>query len=402
MVVLNQTPFYGESGGQMGDTGLIETSGAELAVSDTQKKLGALHVHVGTVTSGSVSVGDEATLSVDAARHDRLRANHSATHLLHEALRRRLGDHVTQKGSLVAEDRLRFDISHPKGIEDADLAAVEAEVNAAVRANSAVATTLMTPDEAIEAGALALFGEKYGDEVRVVSMGEGSGSGVENGKPHYSTELCGGTHVERTGDIGAFKILSEGAVASGVRRIEALTGQAALEYLTDQDRRVRALAGRLKTTPTDLETRVESLVEERRRLEREVADLKRKLATGGGDAPEGEAVKEIAGVKAVLRLLDGVPGKDLRGMADQMKQQLGSGIVVLVATDEGKAAIVAGVTEDLVERFNAVDLVKVGVAELGGKGGGGRPDMAQGGGPEIAQAAQALAAVEQAIQEQAG
>ncbi len=397
MVVLNQTPFYGESGGQMGDTGLIETSGAEIAVSDTQKKLGALHVHIGTVTSGSVAVGDEATLTVDAVRRDRLRANHSATHLLHEALRRRLGDHVTQKGSLVAEDRLRFDISHPKGIEDDELAAVEAEVNAAVRANSAVATTLMTPDEAIEAGALALFGEKYGDEVRVVSMGEGSASGKENDKPHYSTELCGGTHVERTGDIGAFKILSEGAVASGVRRIEALTGQAALEYLTDQDRRVRALAGRLKTTPTDLETRVESLVEERRRLEREVADLKRKLATGGGGAPEGEAVKEIAGVKAVLRLLDGVPGKDLRGMADQMKQQLGSGIVVLVATDEGKAASVAGVTEDLVERFNAVDLVKVGVAELGGKGGGGRPDMAQGGGPEIAQAAQALAAVEHAI-----
>jgi len=397
MIVLNQTPFYGESGGQMGDTGLIETGDAVIAVSDTQKKLGALHVHVGTVKSGTISVGDAATLTVDAARRDRLRANHSATHLLHEALRRRLGDHVTQKGSLVAEERLRFDISHPKGIEDDDLAAVEAEVNAAVRTNSAVATTLMTPDEAIEAGALALFGEKYGDEVRVVSMGERTGSGKASDKPHYSTELCGGTHVERTGDIGAFKIVSEGAVASGVRRIEALTGEAALGYLADQDQRVRALAGRLKTTPVDLVTRVESLVEERRKLEREVADLKRKLATGGGGAPEGEAVKEIAGVKAILRQLDGVPGKDLRGMADQMKQQLGSGIVVLVATDEGKAAIVAGVTDDLVERFNAVDLVKVGVAELGGKGGGGRPDMAQGGGPEVGQAEQALAAVEQVI-----
>jgi len=397
MIVLNQTPFYGESGGQMGDTGLIETGDAVIAVSDTQKKLGALHVHVGTVKSGTISVGDAATLTVDAARRDRLRANHSATHLLHEALRRRLGDHVTQKGSLVAEERLRFDISHPKGIEDDDLAAVEAEVNAAVRTNSAVATTLMTPDEAIEAGALALFGEKYGDEVRVVSMGERTGSGKASDKPHYSTELCGGTHVERTGDIGAFKIVSEGAVASGVRRIEALTGEAALGYLEDQNQRVRALAGRLKTTPVDLVTRVESLVEERRKLEREVADLKRKLATGGGGAPEGEAVKEIAGVKAILRQLDGVPGKDLRGMADQMKQQLGSGIVVLVATDEGKAAIVAGVTDDLVERFNAVDLVKVGVAELGGKGGGGRPDMAQGGGPEVGQAEQALAAVEQVI-----
>jgi alanyl-tRNA synthetase len=397
MIVLNQTPFYGESGGQMGDTGLIEAGDAVIAVSDTQKKLGALHVHIGTVKSGTISVGDAATLTVDAARRDRLRANHSATHLLHEALRRRLGDHVTQKGSLVAEERLRFDISHPRGIEDDDLAAVEAEVNAAVRTNSAVATTLMTPDEAIGAGALALFGEKYGDEVRVVSMGKRTGSGKASDKPHYSTELCGGTHVERTGDIGAFKIVSEGAVASGVRRIEALTGEAALGYLADQDQRVRALAGRLKTTPVDLVTRVESLVEERRKLEREVADLKRKLATGGGGAPEGDAVKEIAGVKTVLRLLDGVPGKDLRGMADQMKQQLGSGIVVLVATDEGKAAIVAGVTEDLADRFNAVDLVKVGVAELGGKGGGGRPDMAQGGGPETAQAAQALAAVEQMI-----
>ncbi|MGY8996702.1 MAG: DHHA1 domain-containing protein, partial [Alphaproteobacteria bacterium] len=231
----------------------------------------------------------------------------------------------------------------------------------------------------------------------VVSMGERTGSGKVSEKPHYSTELCGGTHVERTGDIGAFKILSEGAVASGVRRIEALTGEAALRYLAEQDNRVRSLAGRLKTTSVDLETRVETLVQERRKLEREVADLKRKLATGGGGAPEGEAVKEIAGVKAVLRLLEGVSGKDLRGMADQMKQQLGSGIVVLVATDEGKAAIVAGVTDDLIDRFNAVDLVKIGVAELGGKGGGGRPDMAQGGGPETGQAKQALAAVEQAI-----
>lgn len=251
----------------------------------------------------------------------------------------------------------------------------------------------MTPDEAIEAGALALFGEKYGEEVRVVSMGDAAGNGD---KPYFSTELCGGTHVERTGDIGALKIVTEGAVASGVRRIEALTGEAALAYLDEQDRRVRALAGHLKTTPVELENRVENLIEERRRLEREVADLKRKLATGGGDA-----VKEFSGVKALLRVLEGVPGKDLRGLADQMKQQLGSGIVVLVATDEGKAAIVVGVTDDLTERFNAVELVKTGVAELGGKGGGGRPDMAQGGGPETAQAAKALAAVERTIVGQA-
>ncbi len=393
LVVLNQTPFYGESGGQMGDTGTITTAKGNVEVSDTQKKLGALHVHVGRVVSGSLIVGNDATLAIDAMRRDRLRANHSATHLLHEALRRRLGDHVTQKGSLVAEDRLRFDISHPKNIEADDLAAVEAAVNAAVRANGAVATTLMTPDEAIEAGALALFGEKYGEEVRVVSMGDAAGNGD---KPYFSTELCGGTHVERTGDIGALKIVTEGAVASGVRRIEALTGEAALAYLDEQDRRVRALAGHLKTTPVELENRVENLIEERRRLEREVADLKRKLATGGGDA-----VKEFSGVKALLRVLEGVPGKDLRGLADQMKQQLGSGIVVLVATDEGKAAIVVGVTDDLTERFNAVELVKTGVAELGGKGGGGRPDMAQGGGPETAQAAKALAAVERTIVGQA-
>ncbi|MDG2480328.1 MAG: alanine--tRNA ligase [Alphaproteobacteria bacterium] len=392
LVLLNQTPFYGESGGQMGDTGAIVTPTGTVEVTDTQKKLGDLHVHVGRIVSGSIAVGDEVTLTVDAARRDRLRANHSVTHLLHEALRRRLGDHVTQKGSLVAPERLRFDISHPKPVGDDDLVAVEAEVNAAIRRNGEVATRLMTPDEAIEEGALALFGEKYGEEVRVVSMGEP----VEAGLNHYSTELCGGTHVNRTGDIGAFKIVGEGAVASGVRRIEALTGEAALTYLDAQDKRVRALAGRLKTTPAELAERVDGLVEDRRKLEREVADLKRKLATGGGGATGIEA-REIGGTQVITRVLEGVPGKDLRGMVDQMKQKLGSGIVVLVATDEGKAAIVAGVTDDLVERFNAVDLVKVGVAELGGKGGGGRPDMAQGGGPEIAQADQALAAVEQAI-----
>lgn len=373
MVVLNQTPFYGESGGQMGDTGLIETSGAEIAVSDTQKKLGALHVHIGTVTSGSVAVGDEATLTVDAVRRDRLRANHSATHLLHEALRRRLGDHVTQKGSLVAEDRLRFDISHPKGIEDDELAAVEAEVNAAVRANSAVATTLMTPDEAIEAGALALFGEKYGDEVRVVSMGEGSGSGKENDKPHYSTELCGGTHVERTGDIGAFKILSEGAVASGVRRIEALTGQAALEYLTDQDRRVRALAGHLKTKPTDLETRVESLVEERRRLEREVEQLREKLASRSSKTQVDE--EKIGNFTLRLRHFDGTPVSTLRKVADDDRNEVKDIVSANTSVSDGKFVFVVGSSSSV----SANDVVKIVTERFGGSGGG-RSDLATGGG----------------------
>ena len=395
-VVANQTPFYGEAGGQMGDTGAVETAGgARIEIADTLRKLGDLHVHVGRVVAGEIGVGDDAALAVDAGRRDRLRANHSATHLLHEALRRRLGAHVTQKGSLVAPDRLRFDISHPSAVDDDDLAAVEAEVNAAIRANGEVVTRLMTPDEAIEAGALALFGEKYGEEVRVVSMGA-SVSGEEGGKDRYSTELCGGTHVRRTGDIGVFRIVSEGAVASGVRRIEALTGEAALAYLDEQDRRVRSLAGRLRTPPADLEGRVASLVDERGKLEREVADLRRKIADGPDVSPGGE-VREIAGVKVVARTLDGVPAKDLRGMADRIKRRIGSGVVVLVATGEGKAAIVAGVTDDLTDRYNAIDLVRAGVAELGGKGGGGRPDMAQGGGPGAAAAEAAIAAVERRI-----
>ena len=395
-VVANQTPFYGEAGGQMGDTGAVETAGgARIEIADTLRKLGDLHVHVGRVVAGEIGVGDDAALAVDAGRRDRLRANHSATHLLHEALRRRLGAHVTQKGSLVAPDRLRFDISHPSAVDDDDLAAVEAEVNAAIRANGEVVTRLMTPDEAIEAGALALFGEKYGEEVRVVSMGAPV-SGEEGGKDRYSTELCGGTHVRRTGDIGVFRIVSEGAVASGVRRIEALTGEAALAYLDEQDRRVRSLAGRLRTPPADLEGRVASLVDERGKLEREVADLRRKIADGPDVSPGGE-VREIAGVKVVARTLDGVPAKDLRGMADRIKRRIGSGVVVLVATGEGKAAIVAGVTDDLTDRYNAIDLVRAGVAELGGKGGGGRPDMAQGGGPGAAAAEAAIAAVERRI-----
>ncbi len=394
MLIANQTPFYGESGGQMGDTGTIAGDHGTMAVRDTAKKLGALHVHVGKVASGKLQVGDEIAMTVDADRRDRLRANHSATHLLHEALRRALGEHVTQKGSLVAAERLRFDISHNKPLSEEEIAAVETEVNRAIARNAEVRTRLMTPDEAIEEGALALFGEKYGEEVRVVSMGLPTG-GKEGEKDYFSTELCGGTHVGRTGDIGAFKIVGEGAVASGVRRIEALTGPDALAYLDEQDRRVRHLAGRLKTTPADLEARIDALVEERRRLEREVADLKKKVATGGG----GEAVetREIGGVKAIVKTIEGVPGKDLRGMADAMRQQLGSGVVALVALDEGKAAVVVAVSDDLTGRINAVDLVKAGVAELGGKGGGGRPDMAQGGGPDAHRADAALAAIEHGL-----
>ena len=395
-LVLNQTPFYGEAGGQMGDTGTIETAGgSRIEITDTLRKLGDLNVHVGRVLAGTLRTGDDAALVVDAARRDRLRANHSATHLLHAAVRRLLGGHITQKGSLVAPDRLRFDISHPSAVNDDDLASVEIEVNSVIRENSEVTTRLMTLDEAIAAGALALFGEKYGDEVRVVSMGTPTDDGKRT-KDHYSTELCGGTHVRRTGDIGVFKIVSEGAVASGVRRIEALTGEAALTYLDVQDRRVRSLAGRLKTTPADLAVRIDSLTSERKKLERELAVLQLKLATGSGVILGEEAI-DIAGIKMVASTLDGVSGKNLRGMADHIKRQIDSGIVVLVATGDGKAAIVAAVTDDLTERYNAIDLVGIGVAELGGKGGGGRPDMAQGGGPLTTNASAAIAAVERRI-----
>ncbi len=401
-IVTNQTPFYGESGGQVGDTGVIFTpKGAEFPVSDTQKKLGALHVHIGELTRGTLKVGDVVEMKVDTARRDATRANHSATHLLHEALRRVLGDHVTQKGSLVMPDRLRFDFSHPKPMTQEEIESVEEIVNRVVRQNSDVSTRIMTPDKAIEAGALALFGEKYGDEVRVLSMGldDEKANGV------YSVELCGGTHVRRLGDIAIFKVVGESAVASGVRRIEALTGEGARRYLADQERIAREAAGALKTTVDDLPARVHSLVEERRRLERELADAKKKLALSGGGAGGGErpAVKEVNGVKLLARRLDGVNPKDLRGLVDEGKNQLGSGIIAYVAVSEdGKVGIAVGVTDDLTERYNAVDLVKAGAAALGGKGGGGRPDMAQAGGPDASKADAALDAVSAAVGELAG
>ena len=397
-VVANQTPFYGESGGQQGDAGIIRMEGAEIRITDTLKKVGDLHVHMGTVARGSLSVGDTATLEVDHARRASLRAHHSATHLLHEALRRRLGDHVTQKGSMVAPDRLRFDISHPRAIEADDLRAIEREVNARIRLNSPVDTRLMTPDEAIESGAMALFGEKYGDEVRVVAMGMD--------EDRFSVELCGGTHVGRTGDIGFFHIIGESAVGAGVRRIEALAGATADAYAIDREELLGRAALELKTTAEDVPARVAGLLDERKKLEREVTDLRRKLATGGGGAETagggGGDVIDIGGIKYAPRKLDGMPAKELKSMADEIKKQIGSGVTAIVSVDDGKASIVVGVTADVMEQISAVDLVRVGSAALGGKGGGGRPDMAQAGGPDGSAAGAALDAIAAAIGEQAG
>jgi alanyl-tRNA synthetase len=389
-IITNQTPFYGESGGQMGDAGILfSAAGGEFAVADTVKKLGDLHVHLGRATQGGLAVGEAVEMRVDRQRRRQLRANHSATHLLHEALRRRLGQHVTQKGSLVAPDRLRFDFSQPRPLTPEDVRAVEADVNERVRRNAAVETRYTTPDEAVKAGALALFGEKYGDEVRVVSMG-----GADDGKS-YSTELCGGTHVRRTGDIGLFKIIGEGAVAAGVRRLEALTGAAAEAHVAAEEQQLGETAALLKAPPAELAQRVAALLEDRRRLERELADQRRAMATGRGTA-EAPA-REVAGVKLATRLLDGVPAKELKAMADALKQQLGSGVVALVARDGGRASLVVAVTADLTSRFDAVALVRAGSRALGGQGGGGRPDMAQAGGPDADQAEAALAAIAQAM-----
>lgn len=391
-VVMNQTPFYGESGGQVGDTGiLIGAEGVEIAVRDTRKMVGDLHVHLGTVQRGSIKTGDVLEMRVNADRRDALRANHSATHLLHAALRKVLGDHVTQKGSLVAPERLRFDISHPKAISGDEIAEVETLVNGEVRGNSDVNTVLASPEEAVEQGALALFGEKYGDEVRVVSMG----APREDGHP-YSVELCGGTHVSRTGDIGFFKVVAEGAVAAGVRRIEAVTGSGALRYVQEQERAIRDAATLIKVAPAELSDRLGGLLEERKRLEKELAETRRAMAAGG--AQGGPEVQEVNGIKFSARALDGVPAKDLRSMADDAKKALGSGVVAIATAGDGKAALVVGVTKDLVDRFDAVSLVKEGAAALGGKGGGGRPDMAQAGGPNADAIADALKAVENAIE----
>ncbi len=391
-IALNQTPFYAESGGQVGDCGVIRTETAVITVTDT-RKAADVFIHIGEVTEGSVKPGDAAKLEVDHARRSSIRANHSATHLLHEALRRALGDHVAQRGSLNAADRLRFDFSHSKALSPTELKQVDEEVNAFIRQNAAVETRIMTPDDARGIGAQALFGEKYGDEVRVVSMGHLEGSGKGQDGQTYSLELCGGTHVAQTGDIGVFVTLGDSASSAGVRRIEALTGAEAFRHLALQDQRLGQAALALKAQAAEVPERVQALLDERKALQNEVAQLRRDLAMAGDGQAAPEA-KEINGVAFVAQVLTGVTGKDLPPLIDEHKERLGSGAVVLIADTGGKAAVAAGVTGDLSDRISAVDLVKAAVAELGGKGGGGRPDMAQGGGASAENAQAAIAAAQ--------
>lgn len=395
-LILNQTPFYGESGGQQGDRGEIRVEGGRVEITDTKKRGEGLHVHIGKVVEGEVTTGAAAELEVNHSGRAGLRRHHSATHLVHEALRNVLGDHVAQKGSLVAPDRLRFDFSHQKAISDSELAEVEAIANEVVQQSAPVSTRLMAVDDAIKAGAMALFGEKYGDEVRVVSMGKAT-RGEKAGKT-YSLELCGGTHVKNTGEIGLIKLLGESAVASGVRRIEALTGMDALSYLEEQETRVRDIADALKVPPSEAVKRVHALVEERKRLERELADAKKRLALGGGSGSGSAQVKDVGGVAFQGQVIEGIPAKDLKGLVDEAKAAIKSGVVAMISVSEdGKAAVVIGVTDDLTEKVSAVDLVRAGSAAVGGKGGGGRPDMAQAGGPDGTKAHDALAAIEAAL-----
>ena len=399
-VVTNQTPFYGESGGQVGDTGWLrrlENEDERATVTDTQKMGGGrVFAHHVTVDNGTLSRGDAVGLEVDHARRGTIRANHSATHLLHEALREALGDHVAQRGSLNAPDRLRFDFSHGKALSAEEIAQVEREVNSFIRQNAPVSTRIMTPDDARGIGAQALFGEKYGDEVRVVSMGRKSGSGKGTDGATYSLELCGGTHVKQTGDIGVFALTSESASSSGVRRIEAVTGQAAMDLLRGRDKVLSGIEGLLKSSGETTLDRVQALMDERRKLENEVASLRRELAMGGGKQ-SGEEAREINGVRFVAQVLSGVTGKDLPPLIDEHKARIGSGAVLLIADAGGKAAVAAGVTEDKTGAVSAVALVQAAVAELGGKGGGGRPDMAQGGGKDVSNAEAAIKAAEAVI-----
>lgn len=394
-IVVNQTPFYGESGGQVGDAGIIRTETGEAHVTDTKKAAGVF-IHFAEVTMGEIAQGQGAKLIVDHARRSKVRANHSATHLLNEALRDILGDHVAQRGSLNAEDRLRFDFSHAKALSPEEITKIDEEVNAYIRQNAPVTTRIMTPDDARSLGAQALFGEKYGDEVRVVSMGVKPGSGKGAAKDTYSLELCGGTHVARTGDIGAFVVLSDSASSAGVRRVEALTGQAAIDFLKGQDQKLHEVAAALKTSTVEVVERVQQLAEERKHLANEVADLRRQLAMAGGatGAPETETVN---GISFIGQTVTGVTGKDLPALVDALKDKIGSGAVVIVADAGGKAAVAAGVTADMTAKVSAVDLVKAAAAALGGKGGGGRPDMAQAGGADASKAAEAIAAARAVI-----
>jgi len=399
-IVLNQTPFYAESGGQVGDTGLLTGEGVKFRVTDTQKKAGDLFVHLGTVEQGALKVGTALQLEVDHGRRSSIRAHHSATHLLHEALRQVLGDHIAQRGSLVAPDRLRFDFVHPKPITPEELARVEDIANEVVLENDEVTTRLMGVDDAREAGARALFGEKYGDDVRVVSMGQQARAHGQN-TLGWSVELCGGTHVRRTGDIGLISVTGESAVSSGVRRIEALTGRHARKHANDTMGIAKTAALELRTTVDDMPARIAALMEERKKLERDLSDARKKLAMGGGAASGAAAaggMREAGGVKLLARAVEGVETKDLKSLVDDGKKQIGSGVVAIVGvTEDGKAGIVVGVTSDLTARFNAVELVRKGSEALGGKGGGGRPDMAQAGGPDGAKANAALSAIEQAM-----
>ncbi|HZE46230.1 MAG TPA: DHHA1 domain-containing protein, partial [Xanthobacteraceae bacterium] len=400
-IVLNQTPFYAESGGQIGDTGMMTGEGVRFRVTDTQKKAGDLFVHLGTVEQGTLKAATALQLEVDHARRASIRAHHSATHLLHEALRQVLGDHIAQRGSLVAPDRLRFDFVHPKPITPEELARVEDIANDVVLENDEVTTRLMGVDDAREAGARALFGEKYGDEVRVVSMGRGAREYGANALG-WSVELCGGTHVRRTGDIGLISVTGESAVASGVRRIEALTGRHARKHANDTMALAKTAAAVLRTSVEEVPARITALMEERKKLERDLSDARKKLAMGGGSAASGSAagagVREVGNTRLLARAIEGVETKDLKSLVDDGKKQIGSGVVAIVGvTEDGKAGIVVGVTSDLTSRFSAVDLVKIASATLGGKGGGGRPDMAQAGGPDGAKANAALDAIEKAM-----
>jgi alanyl-tRNA synthetase len=390
-IILNQTPFYGESGGQVGDTGIMQSAGLRIRVTETQKKLGDFIVHSVTVETASVQLGTALELVVDATRRRAIRANHSATHLLHEALRQVLGDHIAQKGSLVSSERLRFDVSHPKPIDDEEIAAVEAIANAMVVRNEPVVTKLMAVDDAVASGARALFGEKYGDEVRVVSIG----TLVDDASRAFSIELCGGTHVQRTGDIGTVAVVGEGGVSSGVRRVEALTGEAARMHLTGESRRLRAIAATLKSPVAETLDRVNGLVEDRRKLERDLADARRKLASGDTATDD---LRVISGVNFLGKIVKDIEVRDLKGLVDDGKRKIVSGIVAIVGLDaDGKAGLVVGVTEDMSARFDAVELVRLGSVELGGKGGGGRRDMAQAGGPDGSKADVALNAIANAL-----
>jgi alanyl-tRNA synthetase len=401
-IVLNQTPFYAESGGQVGDTGILTGDGVRVRITDTQKKAGDLFVHLGIVEQGTLTPGMALALEVDRDRRSAIRANHSATHLLHEALRQVLGDHIAQRGSLVAPERLRFDFAHNKPISGDELRRIEDIANDVVLENGEVTTRLMAVDDAREVGARALFGEKYGDEVRVVSMGGTGRQGAASNALGWSVELCGGTHVKRTGDIGLISVTGESAVASGVRRIEALTGHHARRHANDAIQLAKTAAGELRTTLDDMPARITALVEERKKLERELSEARKKLAMGGGgtaNATSGAAgVRDVGGIKLMARSVEGIEIKDLKSLADQGKKQLGSGVVALVATSgDGKASVVVGVTPDLVTRFSAVDLVRKASEVLGGKGGGGKPDMAQAGGPDGAKAGAALDAIAAAM-----